>query len=70
MANNVILNGQNGRKIAYVTAPGPWATLANLTGTIAGFAGHTGKRCSKPGYRYCRNICYYPSRQLCRHRCN
>jgi hypothetical protein len=36
MANNIVFYGQNGRKIAYVTAPGPWATLANLTGTIAG----------------------------------
>jgi hypothetical protein len=36
MAYDIVFNGQNGRKIAYVTAPGPWATLANGTGTIAG----------------------------------
>jgi hypothetical protein len=36
MAYDIVFNGQNGRKLAYVTAPGPWATLANGTGTIAG----------------------------------
>jgi hypothetical protein len=36
MAYDIIFDGQDGRKMAYVTAPGQWATIANGTGVITG----------------------------------
>jgi hypothetical protein len=36
MAYDIIFNSQDGRKMAYVTAPGQWATIKNGTGVITG----------------------------------
>jgi hypothetical protein len=36
MAYDIILEGQDGRKLAYVTQSGAWATIANGTGVITG----------------------------------
>ena len=35
-AYDIVFEGQDGRKMAYVTASGQWATIANGTGVITG----------------------------------